>query len=196
MNTDWYKTIEVEGIKVKFQFDTGAECNIISYKVFKTLKGKRKTKSRANLSSYCGYHIKTLGTKNLTCVCKNTKHNVYFFVTEMDNTAILGVEACQRLGLIERLDSVGAEITEEYADSLKGLGCLPGEYRIRLDPSVPTVVHAPTKVPVALQERVKKELKRVENDRVIKKRKRRTYRTGEQYGHCRNTKASSNLHRS
>ena len=50
-----------------------------------------------------------------------------FFVTEMDSTAILGVKACQKLGLIEKFDSVGVEITEEYADSFKGLGCLPGE---------------------------------------------------------------------
>ena len=89
----------------------------------------------------------------------------------MDNTAILGVEACQRLGLIERLDSVGAEITEVYADSPKGLGCLPGEYKIKLDPSVPPVVHTPRKVPVTLHERVKKELKRLEKDGVIKKEK-------------------------
>ena len=87
----------------------------------------------------------------------------------MDNTAILGVEACQRLGLIERLDSVGVEITEEYADSFNGLGCLPGEYKIKPDPSVPPVVHAPRKVPVALHERVRKELQRMENDGAIKK---------------------------
>ena len=78
VNTGWYKTIEVEGVKVNFQLDTGAKCNIISYKVFKTLEGKRMTKSRANVTSNCGHHIKTLGTTNLTCVCKNTKHNVYF----------------------------------------------------------------------------------------------------------------------
>ena len=67
VNTGWYKTIEVEGVKVNFQLDTGAKCNIISYKVLKTLEGKRMT------------YIKTLGTRNLTCVCKNTKHNVHFF---------------------------------------------------------------------------------------------------------------------
>ena len=34
---------------------------------------------------------------------------------------------------------------------------------------MPSVVHAPRKVPVALHERVKKQLKRMENDSVIKK---------------------------
>ena len=177
VNTGWYKTIEVEGVKVNFQLDTGAKCNIISHRVFKTLSrvsDKKMTKSRARLTSYSGHHIKTLGTANLTCVCKNVQHNVQFFVTEMDSTAILGVEACQRLGLIERLCSVGVDITEEYADSFKGLGCLTGEYKIKLDPSVPPVVHAPRKVPVALHDCVKEELQRMENDGVIKKQEEPT----------------------
>ena len=96
------------------------------------------TKSRARLTSYSGHHIKTLGTTNLTCVCKNVEHNVQFFVTEVDSTAILGVEACQRQGLIERLCSVGVDITEEYADSFKGLGCLPGEYKNQARPKCST----------------------------------------------------------
>ena len=165
MNTGWYKTIEVEGVKVNFQLDTGAKCNIISHRVFKTLSrvsDKKMTKSRARLTSYSGHHIKTLGTTNLTCVCKKVEHNVQFFLTEMDSTAILGVEACQRLGLIERLCSVGVDITEEYADLFKGLG------------RVPPVVHAPRKVPVALHDRVKEELQRMENDGVIKKQEEPT----------------------
>ena len=36
-NTGWYKTIEVEGVKVNFQLDTGARCNINLHRVFKTL---------------------------------------------------------------------------------------------------------------------------------------------------------------
>ena len=252
VNTGWYKSTAVEGVKVKFQLDTGAKCNIISHRVFKTLSrvsDKKMTKSSARLTSYSrhhietlgtrltsysrhhiktlgtrltsysGHHIKTLGTRltsysrhhiktlgtrltsysrhhiktlgtrltsysrhhiktlgttNLTCVYKNVEDNVQCFVTEMDSTAILGVEACQRLGLIERLCSVGVDITEEYADSFKGFVCLPGEYKIKLDPSVPPVVHAPRKVPVALHVRVKEELQRMENDGVIKKQERPT----------------------
>ena len=162
---------------MNFQLDTGARCNINLHRVFKTLSrvsDKKMTKSRARLTSYSGHYIKTLGTTNLTCVCKNAEHNVQFFVTEMDSTAILGVEACQRLGLVERLCSVGIDITEEYADSFKGLGCLPGEYKIKLDPSVPPVVHAPRKVPVALHDCVKEGLQRMENDGVIKKQEEPT----------------------
>ena len=53
VNTGWYKTIEVEGVKVNFQLDTGAKCNIISHRVFKTLSrvSDKKMKSRARLTS-------------------------------------------------------------------------------------------------------------------------------------------------
>ena len=37
VNTGWYKTMEVEGVKVNFQLDITAKCNNISRKVFKTL---------------------------------------------------------------------------------------------------------------------------------------------------------------
>ena len=43
VNTGWYKTIEVEGVKVNFQLDTGAKCNIISHRVFKTVKSVTRT---------------------------------------------------------------------------------------------------------------------------------------------------------
>ena len=69
VNTGWYKSTAVEGVKVNFQLDTGAKCNIISHRVFKTLSrvsDKKMTKSRARLTSYSGHHIRTLGTINLT----------------------------------------------------------------------------------------------------------------------------------
>ena len=44
-----------------------------------------------------------------------------------------GVEPCHGLGLTEKLDSFGVELTKEQADSFKGLGCLTGEYKVKLD---------------------------------------------------------------
>ena len=81
----------------------------------------------------------------------------------MDST-VLGIEACQRLGLVEGFDSAGIGIPAEYVDAFKGFGCRPGECKIKVDPSVPPVKHAPGKVPVALHERAKKELQKMVND--------------------------------
>ncbi|CAB4027042.1 Hypothetical predicted protein [Paramuricea clavata] len=53
--------------------------------------------------------------------------------------------------------------------SIKGLGCLEGEYHIKTNPNVTPVVHAPRKVPYALRDKLKTELDRMENLGVIEK---------------------------
>ena len=49
-------------------------------------------------------------------------------------------------------------ILKEFADVFKGSGCLPGEYNIKIDPSVPPVIHPPRWVPIALKEKFKAKL--------------------------------------
>ncbi|KAK7106746.1 hypothetical protein V1264_017967 [Littorina saxatilis] len=180
VDSGWFQKLEVEEKTVNFQLDTGAKCNVISEKTFKSFKGKKLEKSKVKLTSYSGHNIKTLGSTKLTCKFKKEEHEVKFYVTEMDSTAILGLEACQRLGLIQRVDTVQSSMTQEvkgdhpqldvkgeYPDSFEGLGCLPGEVHLKVDPDVQPVVHAPRKIPVALHKKVKSELKRMEKEGVI-----------------------------
>ena len=56
---------------------------------------------------------------------------------------------------------------EQYKDLFEGLGCLPGEHKIKLKTNAVPVIHPPRKVPVALQKQVKIELERMENLKVI-----------------------------
>ena len=43
------------------------------------------------------------------------------------------------------------KIMERYADVFQGLGCLDGDYHIKIDPAVSPVVHPPRRVPFALK---------------------------------------------
>lgn len=58
-------------------------------------------------------------------------------------------------------------IVQEFSDVFVGLGCLPGEYSIQVDPSVKPVVHPCRKVPFAIQDKLKDELDRMEQLEVI-----------------------------
>ena len=55
----------------------------------------------------------------------------------------------------------------EYTDVFEGLGCLAGNYRIEIDPTVKPVVHPPRRVPCALREDVKDELTRMVGDGIM-----------------------------
>ena len=49
-------------------------------------------------------------------------------------------------------------VTDEFGDVFDGLGCYPGEHCIVVDPSVPPVIHAPRRVPLSLQPKLKHKL--------------------------------------
>ena len=59
------------------------------------------------------------------------------------------------------------QLEAEFPDVFAGLGKLPGQYNIELDPDVHPVIHPPRKVPVALKEKLKRELDRLETEDII-----------------------------
>jgi hypothetical protein len=61
------------------------------------------------------------------------------------------------------------DVEKEYPDLFKGLGYLPGTHTIRVDETITPVVHPPRKIPIALKDRVKAELDRMEEIGVIVK---------------------------
>ncbi|XP_033749332.1 uncharacterized protein K02A2.6-like [Pecten maximus] len=68
-----------------------------------------------------------------------------------------------------RETSIPDDITHDYGDIFKGLGCMPGTHTIKTDSTVTPVVDAPRKVPFALKDRIKKEFDRMEQEGVIVK---------------------------
>lgn len=73
---------------------------------------------------------------------------------------------------IVRVHSVSKDLSKEnllksYEDVFKGLGELPGKHHINIDDTVTPVIHPPRKVPVALRDKVKTELQRMEQLGVI-----------------------------
>ena len=61
----------------------------------------------------------------------------------------------------QKVTSKEKELLENNKEVFEGLGCLPGEYKIRLQANATPVIHATRKVPVALKKRLKAELDRL-----------------------------------
>ena len=177
---EWYEDLRIESKTVKFQLDTGAKVNVISDKVIQDLDIEcHYEKTLVKLKSYSGHQIPTKGVVTLPCEYKGKVFPVKFHVIEIEAPSVLSGQTCKEMGLLARIHSLqqhniperptdlDQSILVEYPDLFQGLGCLPGEHTIKLDPSVPPVVHPPRKVPVSLKEKIKDELDRMEKAGVI-----------------------------
>lgn len=176
-NSDWIETVKVNEHPVTFQLDTGAKCNVLSHRLYKQLSSETLQSCKTPLRSYSGHQITCLGTTHMLCSYNNKpQQRVKFYVVDIDSQAVLGAGTCQELGLVKRIYTINHEkpnvpdgIDAGYEDLFSGLGCLPGEHTIKLDHSVTPVVHPPRRVPIALRDKLKDELDRMENLGVIVK---------------------------
>uniref|UniRef100_H3AXF3 ribonuclease H n=1 Tax=Latimeria chalumnae TaxID=7897 RepID=H3AXF3_LATCH len=155
---------------VKFKIDTGAQCNVISKCLCERLSVEKLQKSKAKLVSFSGHQIKVVGKITVLAQFKGKFYPVAFQVADAMITPVLGLTTCLEMKLVQKMftltsDNEGnLEGTERMSEFyvFNGLGCLEGEYRVNIDPSVRPVVHPPRKIPFALIDKVKRELDRME----------------------------------
>lgn len=169
-NQKWTQALKINNHELTFKLDTGAECNVLPYKDFEKVANKKALlKSNCKLVTYSGHTMEPKGKVKLKCYYKDKDHEFEFQVVDGNSPAIIGRDACTELGVVKRVFKIGTEddILGEYEDLFTGLGCVPGLHHIQLDKEVPPVIHPPRKVPVALKNRVKDELDRMEDIGVI-----------------------------
>jgi hypothetical protein len=172
---------------VKIKCDTGSQVNILPLSVFHGLGIKAPLKkSKSQLTAYNGNILSSMGEITLRCKHLGTGlvKNVVFHIMDTKSPALLGCESCLDFKLIELAHSVqkgekGAQdgenvltresILRDYSTVFDGIGLLPGECVIHVDPTVTPVVHPPRRIPVALEDKVRQELNRMHEMGVIAK---------------------------
>lgn len=169
---EWIVPLCVNQAILPLKVDTGSAVNIISYEDYKSFTNKKRLLPVAvKLTSYTGGNIPVTGQ----CLCsvkhKGQNFQVMFMVTRENVQPILGLKDSERLGLVRCVFSINEEnsaaVPEQYSDIFRGLGCLPGEYRIHVNEDIPPVVDACRRVPFALRDKLKSELDRMEGLGVI-----------------------------
>jgi hypothetical protein len=171
--SDWQEKLEINGNQVTVLLDTGAKCNVIPIQKYNSLGLDTPIQpTKAKLRSYTGHNIEVYGKTTLECKHKENTYMLNFYVAKTNGTTILSAQTCKDLQLIQRVNQVAEhkplpDILKEYPDVLKGLGCLPGKHTIKVDPSVKPVIHPPRRVPIALKDKIKEELDRMEREGVI-----------------------------
>ena len=139
--------------KITFKLDTGAEANVIPVKVFNQLTNTPALHpTKTKLTAYGGTMIKPLGTCTLQCTSKQNIHDVKFHIVNTDTQPILGIEDCEKLGLVKRVNTIDVEELSKEAVQTKhkqvfhGLGSV-GKYHITIREGCKPVVHTRSHIP-------------------------------------------------
>ena len=177
-----FVTLRLEnGNYPRFQADTGAQCNVIPLDLYKKAtrdyKLKHVSAAKQRITAYGGNTIPVIGHTLLRVWRGNFRCRLDCRIVDAPNTRpLLGQEACVGMNIVTYLDNdqlnkpntgdlevyaliekdgplMKEQLFKKYPQVFSdGVGCLDGEYHIRLNPQNTPVQHAPRRVPVALRD--------------------------------------------
>lgn len=171
---------------ISMKLDSGSQVNIVPKSIFRSLGVSvplQKTNKR--LTAYDRKPLKVDGYIKLQCLHNGRKTTEDFYIVDTNSSPILALDTCLYLDLIKFVLTVESDATlcrpydkenvlQKYGDVFDGIGQLPGECEIYLKPDATPVVHPPRRVPVALRDKLKAELDRMEREQIITKQSQPT----------------------
>ena len=171
---------------LRFQVDTGAQCNVIPLALYRQATNDHKLRQvkpgKSQLSAYGGTTLPVTGQVLLKVERGNHQYTLECKLVNCTNIRpLLGRKACLDMKIVAYLDNdalhkphIGQatvfsleptstvsqqQLIKKYSRVFKeGVGKVAGDYHIRLDSSAQPVQHAPRWVPVALRQRLKETL--------------------------------------
>ena len=173
---DWCVNLSVQGKQLCVEIDTGAKCNILSLSALEALNVPYNLSDKTVLiTGVHGESERSIGSVTLACAYNSTQRNIRFnMMNGRKPVNLLGRDDRVDLGLIKRVHVTVADVYKNlvtrYADVFKdSIGCMPGEYEIKVDENISPVVHPSRSVPVALRKMEKDELDQTERDGILAK---------------------------
>ena len=163
--------------KVKFQLDTAATCNMLTRRDYTKMGKPKLTDTKTPVTLYDDSTVMPDGWCTMTVKDNaNNTHHLNFLVMNTGQHSLLSLNTCLDLSLIQMNESVHLvsdepieNILMQYENVFHGIGCLPGEYDIEIDPSVTPVQVRPRKIALSMKEDVKAKLDVLETQGVIEK---------------------------
>ena len=183
------------GNYLRFQVDTGAQCNVASLQLYQQATKDHKlahvTIAKSRITAYGGTTLPVVGTVqlNVTQGSLNTTLNCKI-VDGINIRPLLGKESGLQLKIISYLDNdklnkldtgnslvfalditttlTREQLIKQYSEVFgPGVGLLEGKYCIRIDNTHQPVQHAPRRVPVAIRDKLKQTLEHLTQQGII-----------------------------
>jgi len=190
-------TVQLEsGNFLRFQVDTGAQCNVIPVTLYKKAAMDNQLTNivvtNTHITAYGGTTLPVVGTVALAVTRAGIKYKLQCKLVDGRNMRpLLGRKACLKMNIISYLDNDELHkpatgtlpvYTIEVSHALSkedlirqypavfgpGIGTLPGEYHIRINEHCRPTQHAPRRVPVAIRDQLKDTLDQLTHQEILK----------------------------
>lgn len=178
----WTHPLSIQDAIVVVKLDTGAAANIITMSDFNALSIKPKLReTNVRLTDYNYNEIVAVGACILEVKVWDRKHHLKFIVVK-SGPSLIGYQACERLGLVKRVFQLEQSLQHretQAADDVKDirqctlpevkdkLSSIPFTHEIKLQKDYVPVINAPRRIPVALRDKLRAELSRMQDLGVI-----------------------------
>ncbi|KAK7106504.1 hypothetical protein V1264_017754 [Littorina saxatilis] len=168
----WHVDVQLEQSNIQFKMDTGADVTVMPAVMVPKNKYPLERPSK-RLFGPGKIPLKVLGQFTSKMKVKNAMSIQDIYVVEDLEEPLLGRPAIQALGLVKRVETVKEgdkeRIQKTFPRLFSGLGKMKETYTIRLkDSAVPYAVTAPRRVPLPFQQKVEEELRRLQDQEVIR----------------------------
>ncbi|XP_044757048.1 uncharacterized protein K02A2.6-like [Coccinella septempunctata] len=119
--------------------------------------------------------VQVRGLVRLSCIIRDRKSDVSFYIVDGADKPILGLKACLDFNLIKHISSLTKtnlksknDIVLEYNGVFNNLGCFPGKpCKLILDDKAIPVIHSSRTIPQKLMPKLKESLDNLEQNGVI-----------------------------
>ena len=180
---------------VQCELDTGANTSLVGIDWIKGMAGCDQLQllpSKFRLQSFGGGTIPVLGEVRLPCKRRNRKYTLALQVVDVPHKPLLSAKVCKTLGFIKFCNSVSItsppseehllnvyrikaqQIVDQHSNIFEGYGKFPGVVSLEVDPDVTPSIQQPRRVPIAMRDKLKKELRKLEQDGLIIKETQHT----------------------
>ncbi|XP_076301590.1 uncharacterized protein LOC143220074 [Lasioglossum baleicum] len=171
---DWQEELEIKDSMRRFKIDTGADTNVIPYKMCCELGIEQAIKKQSiTLEAYGGFKIAALGTIRISCRYKRNNYTLKFTVIKGEVEPLIGLEACRELGIVNvvhkitEIDSKTEQFIKRNEDIFTGLGEFPGTCDIKVQADKRPIAKPPRRVPKTIKDKLGEQLKSLEKQGII-----------------------------
>ena len=169
--------------------DTGAQANTMPFSTFRDMFPEQLDKvlsadclqpTESILMAYNRTGIACSGTVDINCSYDGREwRNINFFVVDVPEAAIPGMSTCEALHIVtlycelsntapqpQKINNI-RDLTQQYSEQFDRIDELQKTHKLVVDPNVPTRIEEPRRTLVALKDKIKSELDKMVDQRII-----------------------------